>query len=86
MPIEQKLLEIWCCTTTRVALKVVPTEKLQNINALIAQGKLKFADGNAVEKPLVEGLMTEDGSMLYRIDDDIPVMLPEKAIPLENIL
>jgi len=50
------------------------------LNSLVAAGKVKYADGNAVDKPLSEGLITTDGQTIYRIDDDIPVMLIDQAI------
>jgi uncharacterized protein YbaR (Trm112 family) len=34
-----------------------------------------------VDKPLEEGLITEDGATVYRIDENIPVMLIEMGIP-----
>jgi uncharacterized protein YbaR (Trm112 family) len=36
--------------------------------------------GDSIDKPLREGLITTDGKLVYRIEDDIPVMLVEEAI------
>ncbi len=36
--------------------------------------------GAAVGTPLAAGLVTEDGKVIYRIEDDIPVMLADEAI------
>ena len=36
--------------------------------------------GATVAAPLAEGLITSDGKVIYRIDDGIPVMLPDEAI------
>lgn len=85
MPIDPKLLEILCCPTTRSALQVIDADRLRAVNESIAQGTLRYADGSIVESAIAEGLITEDGSTLYRIDDDIPIMLPEKAIPMESL-
>jgi uncharacterized protein YbaR (Trm112 family) len=34
---------------------------------------------------LQEGLITEDGQTIYRIDDGIPVMLIDKGIPANQL-
>ena len=34
-----------------------------------------------VETPLQEGLITTDNETIYRIDDNIPVMLVDQGIP-----
>ena len=84
MPIDPKLLEILCCPTTHIALRELDADTLQQLNDRIAEGTLLYADGAVVEAVLTEGLITEDNKMLYRIDGDIPIMLPEKAIPLQS--
>ena len=82
MPVNKELLEILCCPKTHVPVRTVTPVELREINAKIENGGLAYADGSAIEKPLVEALITEDGRTVYRIDDDIPIMLPEKGIPL----
>jgi uncharacterized protein YbaR (Trm112 family) len=54
------------------------------LNENIAQGKVNYADGTIVEKALEEALITEDGQTVYRVDNEIPVMLPEKGIPVKD--
>ena len=85
MPIDKELLEILCCPETYKELKMLPAEKIAQLNAQIAASKVKYADGALVEEPLQEGLITIDDTIIYRIDDDIPVMLVEKAIPTEQL-
>jgi uncharacterized protein YbaR (Trm112 family) len=36
-----------------------------------------------VSEPITEGLVREDGKILYVVDDGIPVMLIEESIELE---
>ncbi len=81
MPISETLLEVLCCPESKTALKMLPDADLEGYNNLITAGKLRYADDSPVEKPLQEALITVDGKTLYRIDDDIPVMLVEKGIP-----
>jgi uncharacterized protein YbaR (Trm112 family) len=42
-------------------------------------------DGSPVEAPLDEALITEDGRMLYRVSDGIPVMLEEQGISAKQV-
>ena len=80
MPISQELLEILCCPESKVPVEMMIDSQVVLLNSLVAAGKVKYADGNAVDKPLSEGLITTDGQTIYRIDDDIPVMLIDQAI------
>ncbi len=36
--------------------------------------------GEKVADPITEGLITTDGQLVYRVEDGIPVMLPEAGI------
>jgi len=80
MPISQDLLEILCCPRTKTPVRMLSTEELGKLNERIAQGSIKHYDGSKVEKTLEEGLITEDGQVVYRIDDGIPVMLVDQGI------
>ncbi len=85
MPIDKELLEILCCPRTKVPVRMVPADQLAKLNERIAAGAVKYYDNNAVEKPLQEGLITDDGETVYRIDDGIPVMLVEQGIPARQL-
>ena len=85
MPISDDLLEILCCPRTKVPVRLLPQDQLEELNAKIAEGAVKYHDGSAVGKPLQEGLITEDEQVVYRIDDDIPVMLVDQGILTEQI-
>ena len=85
MPISQDLLEILCCPRTRVPVEMLSEEIRNQLNEKIGQGAVKYYDDSAVDKPLQEGLVTEDGAVIYRIDDSIPVMLVEQGIPTEQL-
>jgi uncharacterized protein YbaR (Trm112 family) len=80
MPISDDLLQILCCPRTKVPVRLLPQDQLDKLNEKIAEGAVKYFDGSAVEKPLQEGLITEDEQVIYRIDDDIPVMLVDQGI------
>jgi uncharacterized protein YbaR (Trm112 family) len=40
--------------------------------------------GKKVENKIQGGLVRQDGTYLYRIEDDIPIMLIDEAIPLKK--
>lgn len=85
MPISEDLLQILCCPRTKVPVKMLPAEQLAKLNEAIAKGGVKNQDGSPVEGPLQEGLVTEDGKTVYRIDDSIPVMLVDQGIPTDQL-
>ena len=86
MSIKPELLEILCCPKTKEALQELNATELESINAAISNGKLIYNDESPVEKPLTEGLITTSKDRVYRIDDDIPIMLIDQSIPLDGIL
>ena len=81
MSVDPKLLEILVCPITKVSVKTLGKEKLAVLNRAIGEGGVRHLDGAAVEDPLDEALVTEDGRTVYRVDDGIPVMLEDLAIP-----
>jgi uncharacterized protein YbaR (Trm112 family) len=46
---------------------------------------VKYVDGASVEEPLDEGLITEDGKTIYRVNDGIPIMLEEQGITANQV-
>ena len=55
---------------------------LARLNAEIDAGRLRNRGGDKVAKRIEEGLLRQDGKVLYVVDDDIPVMLIEESIEL----
>ena len=51
----------------------------------IAGGALRTEGGSALTTPTAAALITRDGRSIYRIEDDIPVMLPDEAIATAQI-
>ena len=48
----------------------------------IRAGRVRNRGGTQLGEPPTEGLVREDGKVLYPVDDDIPVMLIEESIEL----
>lgn len=86
MPVDRKLLDILCCPTTKVPVRPLTKDQLATVNAAIEKGELKYFDQTVVDRPVEDGLLTENGERVYRVDDGIPIMLEDQAIfvkPLE---
>ena len=59
-------------------------DKLKALNAAISAGGVRFGDHEQTEA-LREALVTRDGKRIYRIDDGIPVLLPEEGVEAASI-
>ena len=82
MPVDPELLEILVCPETRQPVSLASEALLATLNARIKAGELRNRGGEAVSAPLEEGLVREDGRILYPVDDSIPVMLIEESIEI----
>ena len=82
MPVQAELLEILVCPETKQPVAPADAQTLARVNAEIEAGRLRNRGGDAVPKPVAEGLVREDGKVLYVVDDSIPVMLIEESIEL----
>jgi uncharacterized protein YbaR (Trm112 family) len=80
MPVDSKLLEILCCPVSKTPLTVLGQQKLDKLNQAIQSGDALYIDNEQVTKPLAEGLITEDGKVIYSVQDNIPILLEEKGI------
>lgn len=78
--VDTQLLEILVCPVTGAALRSLETDELADLNKRIGAGTAQYADGTIVDTTLDAGLITVDSHTVYRVDDDIPVMLPEHGI------
>lgn len=85
MALDRKLLDVLCCPISKIPVRRLNREELRRTNEAIAAGELRYLDDSAVEAKLEEGLITENGERVYRVDDGIPVMLEERAIPVREL-
>ena len=83
--IDKELLRILVCPKDHSPLSVADAELLARLNQAIAAAKVKNLAGRAVTEPLAGGLVRQDKTLLYPIVDDIPVLLADEAIPLDQI-
>jgi uncharacterized protein YbaR (Trm112 family) len=80
MPLDGKLLEILCCPVSKSPLLRLGQDRLEKLNRKIGAGEVLYVDGRSVTGPLQEGLVTEDGKVIYAVQDGIPVLLAEEGI------
>lgn len=83
--VDKDLLAILCCPETKLDVSLADEALISKVNDAVSRGALK----NRAQKPVTElldgGLIRSDRKVLYPIREDIPVMLIEEGIPLEQI-
>ena len=82
MPVSQELLEILVCPETRQPVSEAGNDLIARLNGEIEAGNLRNRGGDAVSQAIEEGLLREDGKVLYPVEDGIPVMLIEESIEI----
>jgi uncharacterized protein YbaR (Trm112 family) len=82
--VDQELLDILVCPESKSAVKLVGEDVLKKVNDAIARGTAKNRAGSTVSETIDGGLLREDGQYLYPIRDDIPIMLIDEAIPMDQ--
>ena len=84
--VDKDLLAILCCPETKLDVSLADETLIGKVNDAVSRGVLK----NRAQKPVTElldgGLVRSDRKVLYPIREDIPVMLIEEGIPLEQIV
>ena len=80
--VEKDLLDILVCPDDLTPVRMATAQELATLNARIAGGGVTNRGGQAVTTDVKEGLIRADGKYLYVVDNDIPVMLIDEAIPL----
>lgn len=83
--IRQELLDLLQCPETKQPLRLADESLVARINQEIAAGAIKNRVEETVHTPLSGGLLPEGGTLLYPIIDDLPIMLVDEAIPLEQL-
>ena len=83
--IEERFLEILVCPVTKTSLHPAPQELVEKLNRAIGEGRIVDRTNKKVESPVEGGLLCEGDHIFYRIEDEIPVMLPEEAISLDQL-
>ncbi len=83
--VRDELLSILRCPEDQSALAPASNAVLSQLNAAIRAKHIRNKAGHLVEQAIDGGLLRADGALLYPIVDQIPVLLPDEAIPLNQI-
>ncbi|MEE2678237.1 MAG: hypothetical protein VX546_06620 [Myxococcota bacterium] len=79
---SEELLDILVCPETKQSVSVASDDVLSKLADGIRSGSVRNRGGTQLESAPTEGLVREDGKILYPVDDGIPVMLIEESIEL----
>ncbi len=82
MPVSEELLEILVCPETKQPVSPASDDVLTKLASDIRAGGVRNRGGTQLAEPAAEGLVREDGKILYPGDDGMPVMLIEESIEL----
>jgi len=82
---DKRLLNILCCPVSHKGLTVARGDLLKKINAAIEAGGVLNRDGARLSEPLAEALITDDGKLMYPVNEGIPVLLEGESIGMEQV-
>ena len=83
MPLDPEFLQILRCPKTHKPLRLASATELRGLNEKIADKRLVDASGRTREQPVNEGLVPEGEPVLYPVEDGIPILLIDDALPLQ---
>jgi uncharacterized protein YbaR (Trm112 family) len=78
--IDPDFLGMLVCPATKQSLRAATSAELAGVNAAIAKGGCRNRGGTAVTAAWAAALATADGSWLYPVVDDIPILLTAEAV------
>lgn len=85
MSMDKDLLAILCCPETKMPVSLAGTELVTKLNNAVRNGSLRNIGKQPVTEELDGGLIRSDLKIVYPIRENIPVMLIEEGIPLEQL-
>ncbi len=83
--VHPELLKILVCPENKTPVTLADDALVAKINGAIESRSVKNRGGEVVDLKIDAGLIREDKAYLYPIRDDIPIMLIDEAIPLDQV-
>jgi len=83
--VDTSLLAILRCPESHSVLRSADAAVVGRLNAAVRGGWLRNQAGQRVEHVIDGGLVRAEGDLVYPIVDQIPVMLHDEAIPLDQL-
>lgn len=83
--ISKDLIDILVCPESHQPLRLADDNLIRRINGAVDAAELRNSGGSKVEQPLDGGLVREDNKLVYPIVDEIPVLLTDESIPLDQL-
>jgi len=83
--LDKDLLDILACPETKEPVHVADADLVARVNAAIEAGRVTSRDGRAVERIMDQGLVRQDGQVLYPVRGGIPIMLIDESILLAQL-
>jgi len=85
MPLADDSLRYLVCPDDRSSLSRADRALVDRLNAAFAAGRLANRAGKPVSQQLGGALVRADRSIAYAIVDDIPVLVVDEGIPLDQL-
>ncbi|GAA0721969.1 Trm112 family protein [Dokdonella soli] len=82
---DKRLLDILCCPVTKSPVRLLAENELLALNRAIAADQVLNGAGARVTGAFSGGLITRDARTIYRVEDDIPVMLADEAVATSQL-
>lgn len=82
--VDPELLDILVCPENKTPVRLADEALVARLNREIEAGALKNRAGATVQDRIDGALVREDGRYAYLIRDDIPIMLIDEAVALEQ--
>ncbi|MDY7012281.1 MAG: Trm112 family protein [Cyanobacteriota bacterium] len=80
---DREFLNILACPDTKKKVFFAESREISELNARILRGEVTNRANQKVETEITAGLIDEEGNSLYPIEEGIPMMLVDFAIPLK---
>ena len=78
-------LELARCPVHHSRLGVADPDLVRRLNQAIDEGHITNRIHRQVCQPVDEGLVNQERSLLFPVRDDIPTLIADEAIPLDQL-